>query len=144
MSEVAEKCGKLVGKGTIMYPCIVDGKDHDGPCAAREHASSMVARRSWVAQQQSDEAPIQPDIVQSSQSNGFGSHADRLLQAGESLKGEFQSLPPAIQSWMMGASAQLALVQLWESWKRASEAGELFLVLTGDEINLLVPEKLRI
>lgn len=143
MSE--EICGKPVGKGAVQFQCTVLGREHKGPCATQEVAPTIVARRKWLAEQE-EQAPVKPDIVQSStveRGNRFNSHEDRLTQAGDSLKGDVSSLPVAIQSWMMGASAQLALFQLWEAWKRASEAGEVVLVLTGDEISKLVPEKLR-
>lgn len=141
---MSEKCSKPVGKGAVMFACGVE-KDHDGPCAAVEIPSSEIARHKWEAEHPKTTS-LKPEIVQSSvlPNGGFNSHEDRLTEARASLQGEFTSLPQAIQSWVNGAVAQLALVELWEAWKRASQAGAVELVLSSDEINLLIPEKLKL
>ena len=137
-------CGKPVGQGAVQYLCRLAPHEGQGPCVAPEVASSAVRRRQWEAEQG---VGVKPDIVQSSPMvdiHQFSSHADRLIQAGESLRGDLAHLPPVIQSWMMGASAQLALVQLWSVWLKTQALGGTSLVLSADDINALVPEKLRL
>lgn len=42
-------CGKLLGKGAVVWPCLLDSLHH-GPCVANEYAPSVAARRAWDAQ----------------------------------------------------------------------------------------------
>lgn len=49
------KCRKLVGHGTINYPCVVEipaGSDqHEGPCACNEIPSTKTQRAAWLRAQ---------------------------------------------------------------------------------------------
>lgn len=156
---MSEMCAKTVGKGIQGFLCREE-PGHDGPCATVEVPASVIERRRWMAQvaeeaqkvkatreAEEDEAPIKPDIVQSSPmpvSNFFGSYEDRCAQAAVYLRAEMKDLPDAIRSWMIGASSQLALIEIWRAWKRVSEVGGTVLTLTEEDIHQLIPDKLRV
>ena len=44
-------CSKKVDKGVVSFPCIIavpsGSSEHEGPCAATEHPSSIASRRRW-------------------------------------------------------------------------------------------------
>jgi hypothetical protein len=149
------ECTKLVGKGAVQYKCRL--QEHEGPCACPEVPSSSVMRARWEAEQLAlqPKAKIKaadkvvapaPEIVVTTTrpvDQAFMSQADRMAIAIESLRGDFGSLPLAVQSWIMGAAAQLALSQLWGAWTTVLASGGTALVLTEEDITALVPEKLR-
>lgn len=46
-------CGKMVegGGGVVSFPCTVEPKGHDGPCATPEKPATVRARERWLAEQ---------------------------------------------------------------------------------------------
>lgn len=160
------RCSQLVGTGVIQYPCIVDHEPHEGPCAAVEIPSSTVRRQQWLAKNKQATQPVPvifpggngqqpPQAAQSPQvasspvpapdaASTFSDHDKRLSMAADSIAVDYDHLPVVIKSWMMGASAQFALVALWNAWAKAQAAGEQHLVLVQADIEALVPDKLRV
>lgn len=141
-------CNKPIGPGTVQYLCREEAQ-HDGPCACPEVAKSTIDRARWMAEQRAS-APevtdVEAGIVTSLPPPTFRSLEDRVAIASQSLRLEGTSigdLPPAIRSWMMGSVSQLSLIELWRAWTSASDSGETSLVLTGAQIEALVPQWLR-
>lgn len=136
---MADACGKLVGAGAVQFRCRED-QGHDGPCAATEIGPSVIAREKWLRTEGTDSTPPPASSPEPQDGSIFLSHEDRLTQAQRSLRAERSELPAVIQSWLTGAAAQLALIELW----RASQRADGPLVLTPEHVHRLVPEKLRV
>jgi|JI10StandDraft_1071094.scaffolds.fasta_scaffold00994_18 hypothetical protein len=136
-------CNKPVGPGTVQYLCREEAM-HDGPCACPEVAKSNIDRARWAAEQEAARPPAEQEMVPSRPMT-FRSFEDRVAIASQSLRAgnDIGDLPPAIQSWMMGSVSQLSLVELWDAWTSAMKQGELSLTLTGEQIESLVPPRLR-
>lgn len=166
-----DTCKKLVGTGVIQYPCILP--EHEGPCVAREIPASKVRREQWLRENiaagtvetptPAPEVVYRPDQVQQPEatpeaaspemetsstttpSPQFNPSQHRIDLAQSSLRQPYDQLPTAIKSWVLGATAQLALIDLWKRWVALREAGqdEPGLVLTAEDIEALVPDALR-
>lgn len=158
-------CGKPVGRGAVQYRCTLPPHENNGPCVAVEIPSSRVAREAWQREQiaagidnpipesLTASAPVvapEPQLQDGSissttgevfpQSHGFSDHESRVGQAMQSMHAEYEHLPTALKSWTMGAAAQLSLVDLWRVFKAS---GHDEILLTREDVEALVPPKLR-
>lgn len=160
------ECSKTVGKGSIMYKCRITPDGHDGPCAAPELGRSIVERQAWIAQH--TPAAVEADALQSvvetvdrierevtEQSpslvsgNGaapigavrLGSFTDFEVSARNLMNRE--ELTPALNNWLTGTAAQIALNHLWRQATDAFEAGCVSITMTREELERFIPERLR-
>ena len=162
------ECSKTVGKGSIMYKCRVSPDGHEGPCAAPELGRSIVERQAWIAQHTPaavEADALQPlvetvdrierEVTQQSPSpspvsgNGaapigavqLGSFGDFEISARNLMNRE--ELTPALNNWLTGTAAQIALNHLWRQAHDAFEAGCVSITMTREELERFIPERLR-
>lgn len=136
-------CSAIVGAGAMGWRCrLSDG--HDGPHEAPEYPPSIVARKQWEAERDGkiekvrDPSPVDLRPVEVGM---FRSQADRLAAVNATLTVEYAALPVAIQTWINGASAQMALIELYQAWCRSADGS---LTLDRAAIEAIVPPKLQI
>ena len=160
------ECSNPVGKGSIMYKCRISPQGHDGPCAAPELGRTIVERQAWLAEHAAvpesepiivettddigPQAPAQepPIVTPQSPSNGapigairLGSFTDFEVSAKALMNRE--ELTPALNNWLTGTAAQIALNHLWRQASDAFEAGCVSITMTRDELERFIPERLR-
>ena len=165
------ECSNSVGKGTVMYKCRISPAGHDGPCAAPELGRSIVERQAWVAQQTAEPNPpevvgvetplmvieavdrIEREVTTQSPSlvSGNGSAPIGAVQLGSF--GDFEisarnlmnreELTPALNNWLTGTAAQIALNHLWRQANEAFDAGCVSITMTRAELERFIPERLR-
>ena len=153
---MANQCSEPVGTGAVNYLCrLPQGhvESEGSPHMAPEHGPSMIAHAKWERQQKAikedaaEEAlidsPTPPnpspstDVAELPESP-WRSHDDRVALAMVSLTKQFSELPPAVASWVRGAQAQLALIEMWEATKDGP------VVITRESLVDLIPEYLQV
>ena len=163
------ECSNSVGKGSIMYKCRISPAGHDGPCSAPELGRSVVERQAWLAEHASEatvvtEPTVPPDFIETvaqierevtaqspSPVSGNGSAPIGAVQLGSF--GDFEisarnlmnreELTPALNNWLTGTAAQIALNHLWRQATDAFEAGCVSITMTREELERFIPERLR-
>ena len=151
------ECSELVGNGTVSFKCRVPlegGGPHPGPHMAPEIGRTVIEREAWErrATKAVVETTAQPDPepapVAAAQTGGntagitLGSFDDFEAAARRSMQSD-GDIPIALQVWLTGAAAKLALNNLWVRAEEAFSAGCVSITLTRHELERLVPKRLR-
>jgi hypothetical protein len=165
------ECSQAVGTGSIMYKCRVTPAGHDGPCAAPELGRTLIERQAWIAQQSTatgtqtpssviemaerierEVAPVAPAPVATMAVESpspeaptgavqLGSFSDFEMSARDLMTRE--ELTPALNNWLTGTAAQIALNHLWRQAQSAFDAGCTSITMSRQELEQFVPERLR-
>ena len=166
------ECSKPVGKGSVMYKCRITPDGHDGPCAAPEMGRSIVERQAWIAQHPPEAQPPEVvgvetplmviETVDRVEQNGVTPQSPSLVSGNGSAPigavqlgsfGDFEisarnlmsreELTPALNNWLTGTAAQIALNHLWRQATAAFDAGCVSITMTREELERFIPERLR-
>lgn len=150
---MGNQCKETVGMGAVGYLCRLEvgHLERDGsPHMAPEHGPSQIAYAKWerakkeaamekpaeTPQETPEEAPA--PSAQDEAVSPWRTDEERVAIAMVSLTKAFDELPKPVVSWVRGAQAQLALVELWEA------VADGPMVVDRDVLAGLIPDYLKV
>jgi hypothetical protein len=96
-------CGKMVGRGVINYPCVVDESPHLGPCMSLDSDASVRDRKRWadagcppVWPPAHESAPVADTVVPVNELGQFQGPSRTFAQS----MGEAEGIPHPESDWV--------------------------------------------